>query len=114
MEVRLDIYGIIPFNVDIVTLFNDVLNVRWTRRYSSFLGSYHDHELDDDVSSYFSLQSNFVDEEDEWQMPDFKEYPFLLYVRTNPQRGAQLEPIILSLETIDVKLLWTKTLTEKS
>lgn len=96
MTTTFDIYGIREKNIDrVAEKLADTLTVDWTPRHSLYLGDYFQYGRTGRES--FRLQLNCHDLEDEWMLPQHKEYPTLLYVN-HTDRAKQIEELLAGSE----------------
>ena len=97
-----DLYGFLDANLDAIAReLEPVLGVIWVPHDSSLVGDYYLAEVG---SEEFSLQSNWVELENEWTEPTFIDYHSLIYV-SNIQRWQEIESLILNSMKRGVALL---------
>lgn len=104
-------YQLFGFHFDslreVAEKLRDVLSVSWRLHESSFSGEYYRSGKRGEEE--FVLQNNFDENENEWQEPEFEEYPILLYVNET-KRSTEIKKSIDKEFGPKAKLLRTENL----
>jgi len=105
MEVHYDYYAMKADNIDqLADDLKALLNIEWRVGSSSYWGTYYKAGayLDESIR----LRTNYEEGEGEWGEPNYKEYPFLLWVEAMPStRAVTIEQAISSRFKEKAKLI---------
>lgn len=109
MTDMVDLYGMLDDNIDAASIIlAKLLTIPFEPHDSDFWGEYY-VTRNEDRTEKFSLKENFNIMEDDWNEPNFKDYPLTLEVSlTGPNavtRARELEERILKTQDIKIALL---------
>jgi hypothetical protein len=108
MDIKSNVYGIKSDNIeDSARLLEESFGRVLIPRYSTYYGSYYKHSHPDDPENNLRLrlQNNYIEEEEEWQEPNFIDYPLILYVVGTESELSAIENLILTKDILNLTLL---------
>ena len=104
-----DLYGLLGIDIDTAaTLLTETLQVSFDPHDSDFWGEYY-LAHNEDWTEEISLKENFNKMEDEWNNPEFKDYPLTLEVSSQSMsRAREVEESLSKMPEAKITLLRRK------
>jgi hypothetical protein len=101
-----DLYGILNADIDTMAyLLEKALKVSFKPHDSDFWGEYY-LARNEDWSEQFSLKENFNQMEEDWNEPDFKDYPLTLEISVeSTARTREIETNLTKVSGTKIVLL---------
>lgn len=97
MKSNYDLYGFSSSDIShLAAILSRALSIEWILHESDFKGKYYRFGMPGEEE--FILQYNFDERENEkeWNEPEFKQYPVVLYIN-NTQRSEEIRKLLIDV-----------------